>query len=94
MTRPATEGAKRSTTSVAGWSAMMSHARRSCATTSASGASNVFGETARSRIRSTLNVRIARRSSSNPIRYSACVWSDGSSRYGRTVACRGSRPSP
>ena len=68
MTRPATSGRKRSTTSVAGWSAMMSHARRSCATTSSSGASKVRGSTERSRIRSTLNVRMAPRSSSKPIR--------------------------
>ena len=51
-----------------------------------SGGSNVRGVSATSRIRSILNVRIAPRVSSKPIRYSAWVWSDGSSRYGRTVA--------
>ena len=36
----------------------------------------------------------ARASSSKPMRYSAWVWSDGSSRYGRTVARRGRRVRP
>jgi hypothetical protein len=57
-----------------------------------SGGSNVRGVSDALRIRSILNVRSAPRSSSKPMRYSACVWSDGSRRYGRTVARRGTEP--
>ena len=92
-TRAATAGAKRSTTSTGGWSAMMSQAARSAEVVAAgSGGSNVRGVSAAVRIRSILNVRSAPRSSSKPIRYSAWVWSDGSRRYGRTVARRGAAP--
>ena len=72
---------------------MMSHAARSAdVVVAGSGGSNVRGVSAAVRMRSILNVRIAPRSSSKPIRYSAWVWSDGSSRYGRTVARRGVAP--
>ena len=54
-----------------------------------SGGSNVRGVRATSRMRSTLNVRSPFRVSSQPIRYSAWVWSDGSMRYGWTTARRG-----
>ena len=92
-TRPATAAAKRSTTSTGGWSAMMSHAaRRADVVAAGSGGSKVRGVRAADRIRSILNVRRALRSSSNPMRYRACVWSDGSSRYGHTVARRGAAP--
>ena len=68
-TLDATRGAKRSTTSTGSWSAMMSQAARSEFVVAAgSGGSNVRGVSAALRIRSTLNVRIAPRSSSKPIR--------------------------
>ena len=72
---------------------MMSQAARSDEVVVAgSGGSNVRGVRATVPIRSILNVLIAPRSSSNPMRYSAWVWSDGSSRYGQTVARRGVAP--
>jgi hypothetical protein len=75
------------------WSAMMSHAARNeLVVVAGSGGSNARGVSEAVRIRSTLNVRIAARPSSNPIRYRACVCNDGSSRYGRTVARRGAAP--
>ena len=68
-TRLATPGAKRRTTSTGGWSAMMSQAARSAEVVVAgSGGSNVRGVSATVPIRSILNVRIAPRSSSKPIR--------------------------
>ena len=73
---------------------MMSHARSNVPSTLASGGSNRSGVTDMSRIRSTLNVRIASRVSSQPTRYSAWVWSDGSMRYGRTRAVRGADSGP
>ena len=69
MTRAATSGVKRSTTVVGSWSAMMSQARRSSAVVPAgSGGSNVRGVRDASAMRSILNVRMAPRSSSKPIR--------------------------
>ena len=72
-TRAATAGAKRSTTSTGGWSAMMSQAAggsldRARLGGPGSGGSKVRGVSATSRIRSTLNVRSASRVSSQPIR--------------------------
>ena len=79
-TRDATEGAKWSTTSVSGWSAMMSQARAKASSMTSGGASKVCGVTSTDKMRSILNVRIAPRASSKPIRYRACVVDDGSMR--------------
>ena len=84
LTRAATAGEKRSTTSVGGLvrddvpGAAAERSRRA----SPSGSSKVRGVSATSRIRSILKVRSASRVSSQPIRYSACVWSDGSMQVG------------
>ena len=68
---------------------MMSHARSNIPSIVGVGRREASGVSATSRIRSILNVRIASRVSSQPIRYRAWVWSDGSIRYGRTRALRG-----
>ena len=68
---------------------MMSQAVANVASIEPSGgASNVSAVSATASIRSSLNVRIAPRVSSQPMRYRARVAIDGSMRYGRTRAVR------
>ena len=88
-TRAATSGEKRTTTRTIGSSEMTSQAASSSRAMVVLLPSNVSGVSDASTMRSTLNVRLALRLSSRPMRYSARVNADGSMAYGWTRVTRG-----